>query len=69
MAEIVKFVYVMIILFYVFLVSMNIDAFDGHGGPPCTKVSDCPPNLVCKPGYKLGCSANYQCICYMKMSF
>ncbi|RHN39967.1 putative Late nodulin [Medicago truncatula] len=58
MAEIVKFVYVMIIFVSPFLFSMNLDAEN-----ICDGDYDCNPNeWWCPPNYVLKC-INYQCSC------
>nr|AFK47121.1 unknown [Medicago truncatula] len=61
MAEIVKLIYVMIIFFYVFLVSMNVDASD-----ECVKVSDCSPTKYCLPGRRM-ISSKGKCKCLRNM--
>ncbi|AES70828.1 putative Late nodulin [Medicago truncatula] len=51
MAKIVKFIYVMIILIFLFLVSTNIDAIRNK----CFRPSDCPPSMYCDAGFQIGC--------------
>nr|AFK43039.1 unknown [Medicago truncatula] len=73
MAKFVQFVYFMIIFLYVFLVSINIDAF-----AKCIEDSDCPPSMYCEPSFFYGGSGlnlilnqfvlNGECRCYIILS-
>ncbi|AES69550.1 putative Late nodulin [Medicago truncatula] len=57
MAQIFKFVYVMIIFIYLFLVLTNVDA-----GIRCHDVSECPKGLYCNVGSHMEC-VKHQCKC------
>ncbi|KEH34531.1 putative Late nodulin [Medicago truncatula] len=57
MAEIIKYVYGMIIFIFLFLVSTNV-----HAGIRCVFPSDCPRTMRCLSEFHLTCKKK-QCKC------